>query len=443
MTSGEFISSETSVNSGNDLCKPQHVHISFGDTVTEINIVWSTKEFCTGVVRFGSNPWNSKHSTAANYTHFTSYNSQGSQHLYRVKLEGLTPKVMYYYQPVNNGSTAGPFYFQVPPVGNDWSPEFLMFGDLGIHANTMSFLINEALSGNYTALIHVGDMAYDLKAQEGLVGDYFMKEIEPMAAYIPYLTCPGNHEIDFDSFSHYRNRFSMPQTEWPIPVDKMWYSIDIGPVHFISYSSEVFFTNFGAQIDVQNTWIKNDLKTANFSREKTPWIVAFGHRPMYCSTNIHDDCSLPISRVRNGLEDIFKLYKVDLIIQAHEHNYERLWPMYNWSVLNHSYINNDVPIQIITGAAGSIEGSDMFEPYNRPDWSAFRLDAGAFNSYGRLVVVNFTHLFWEQRSVENHTTLDSVWIVKDRPTKPTTKLITSNNYVFLPYIVIQHDYFHL
>ena len=26
------------------------------------------------------------------------------------------------------------------------------------------------------------------------VGDRFMNQIEPMAAYVPYMTCPGNHE---------------------------------------------------------------------------------------------------------------------------------------------------------------------------------------------------------------------------------------------------------
>ena len=27
------------------------------------------------------------------------------------------------------------------------------------------------------------------------VGDRFMNQIEPMAAYVPYMTCPGNHEM--------------------------------------------------------------------------------------------------------------------------------------------------------------------------------------------------------------------------------------------------------
>lgn len=39
-------------------------------------------------------------------------------------------------------------------------------------------------------------------------------------------------EIGSD-FKHYGTRFSMPGTPWPIPKDKMWYSYDIGLVHFI------------------------------------------------------------------------------------------------------------------------------------------------------------------------------------------------------------------
>uniref|UniRef100_A0A2C9K5Q5 Purple acid phosphatase n=1 Tax=Biomphalaria glabrata TaxID=6526 RepID=A0A2C9K5Q5_BIOGL len=427
--SEEFMPFETATIQDQNLCKPQHVHISFGDSINEVNIVWSTFGFCVCLVRYGTDPWRYEFRADANHTYFTTLNSRGLKHLYRVNLKGLHSAARYYYQIENDESTAGPFYFQVPPEGKDWSPDFLIFGDLGIHADTINFLVNEALSGHYTALIHAGDLAYDMKDKEGLVGDYFMKEIEPMAAYIPYLTCPGNHEIDFGTFSHYRNRFSMPNTDWPIPIDKMWYSIDIGPVHVISYSSEVFFTNSGKHIEAQRRWLIENLRNANNNRKTTPWIIAFGHRPLYCSTKINDDCSLLSSEVRNGLEDIFTLLGVDLIIQAHEHNYERLWPLYQWNVLNYSYVNPDVPVQIITGAAGSIEGIDNFESYYHPNWSAFRLDSNAFNSYGRLLVVNHSHLFWEQRSINNHTTLDSIWIVKERPgPESTTVPVTSRTY---------------
>ena len=39
-------------------------------------------------------------------------------------------------------------------------------------------------------------------------------------------------EIPFN-FSHYRYRFSMPQLEWPMTLNRMWYSFDIARVHFV------------------------------------------------------------------------------------------------------------------------------------------------------------------------------------------------------------------
>lgn len=37
-------------------------------------------------------------------------------------------------------------------------------------------------------------MAYDMNEDNARVGDDYMNSIESVAAYIPYMTCPGNHE---------------------------------------------------------------------------------------------------------------------------------------------------------------------------------------------------------------------------------------------------------
>lgn len=39
---------------------------------------------------------------------------------------------------------------------------------------------------------------------------------------------------------------------------------------------------------------------------------------------------------RYAMEELLDKYGVDLAIWAHEHCYERLWPMYNFTVLNGS-----------------------------------------------------------------------------------------------------------
>lgn len=56
-------------------------------------------------------------------------------------------------------------------------------------------------------ILHIGDISYADGYQPGW--DLFLQKIEPVAARIPYMTAPGNHEEFFD-FAAYRNRFQMP-----------------------------------------------------------------------------------------------------------------------------------------------------------------------------------------------------------------------------------------
>ena len=69
--------------------------------------------------------------------------------------------------------------------------------------------------------------------------------------------------------------------------------------HHNSYSSEVYFTQGPIQDQIE--WLTTDLKQANKpeNRAKRPWIIAFGHRPMYCSNIDRDDCTTLKSVVRN------------------------------------------------------------------------------------------------------------------------------------------------
>ena len=52
-----------------------------------------------------------------------------------------------------------------------------------------------------------------IKIQDnGEFGDMFGRQIEPVAAYVPYMTVVGNHE-SAQNFSHYINRYTMPNSE--------------------------------------------------------------------------------------------------------------------------------------------------------------------------------------------------------------------------------------
>ena len=62
------------------------------------------------------------------------------------------------------------------------------------NAQSLGRLQDDTQNEMYDAIIHVGDFAYDMNSDNGDVGDEFMRQIETIAAYVPYMVCPGNHE---------------------------------------------------------------------------------------------------------------------------------------------------------------------------------------------------------------------------------------------------------
>ncbi|KAK3086184.1 hypothetical protein FSP39_014860 [Pinctada imbricata] len=336
------------------------------------------------------------------------------------RLQGLLSGCTYYYKiQQSSGQEVAESqvfnFWTITQSQNKVKPQkYLVYGDLGQEAGKPTFpvLKEEVESGQYETIWHVGDFAYDLFDEGGKRGDHFLLEIEQIAARIPYMTSPGNHEIQ-NSFHHYGTRFSMPGTTWPMPVTKLWYSYNIGLVHFISYSTEVFFSDNQVHVCKQYDWLLRDLTEANENRDKQPWIVAMGHRPMYCSNrDIREDCfGGPLHYwVRNGLEDLFHSQGVDLIIQAHEHSYERSWPMYREEVTAKNYINPEASVHVTSGAAGSFEGVDKM---GKPEhWSAFRADDKSFHSFGKLIIHNQTHIQFIQETVKPRAELDNFWIVQ-------------------------------
>uniref|UniRef100_A0A8C9AYJ6 Purple acid phosphatase n=1 Tax=Prolemur simus TaxID=1328070 RepID=A0A8C9AYJ6_PROSS len=338
-------------------------------------------------------------------------------YMHRVTLRGLLPGAEYVYRCGSAQGWSRRFRFRALKNGVHWSPRLAVFGDLGAdNPKALPRLRRETQQGMYDAVLHVGDFAYDMDQDNARVGDRFMRLIEPVAASLPYMTCPGNHEERYN-FSNYKARFSMPGDN-----EGLWYSWDLGPAHIISFSTEVyFFLHYGRHlVERQFRWLESDLQKANKNRVARPWIITMGHRPMYCSNADLDDCKRHESKVRKGLrgklyglEDLFYKYGVDLQLWAHEHSYERLWPIYNYQVFNGSlelpYTNPRGPVHIITGSAGCEELLTPFAVFPRP-WSAVRVKE---YGYTRLHILNGSHMHIQQVSDDQDGKIvDDFWVVR-------------------------------
>ncbi|KAL5467051.1 hypothetical protein EMCRGX_G031218 [Ephydatia muelleri] len=391
--------------------QPEQVHLSYGYDPSQMTVVWSTPNNSSTTVLYGLTPYNLDSSDTGVCWEFTEDNPDGLHYVHMVVLQDLIPGTEYWYVVQSNSYTSELFHFRTMRQGQIWSLSFIVYGDMGRTGGEPSLpaLIQEVASGGYDAILHVGDFAYDLDSDGGVNGDGFMNRIQQLAAYVPYMTCPGNHESG-SNFSQYLNRFAMPYDSSP-----HWYSWNIGNVHFISYSTEVYFNGWG--VEEQYTWLEQDLKDANTpeNRAARPWIIAYGHRPMYCSNLDKDDCNAPQPTVRAGLEHLFFTYGVDIILEAHQHSYERLWPVYNATVTALNYNNPKAPVHLISGTVGCNEAlGECFDPMLGPKgpWSAYRSWSPFRHGYGRLHVVNDTHIYWEQVIASDLNVVDDMWLVQ-------------------------------
>ena len=289
---------------------------------------------------------------------------------------------------------------------------------------TKNLLDKELKFKNADVILHAGDIAYDMFDLEGMVGDYWVNMVQPIAANYAYMTLPGNHETDLN-YTHYRNKFIMPWTS-DNEGSGHFYSFDIGRSHYIMLNSEVLIEEeYANQILTEMNWLKRDLAEANANREIRPWIIMLTHRNMYCSFDWNhpnwaksSDCMTTSIRLREILEDLIFENGVDLFLQAHVHNYERNTPIYkNLTVKSdyddgHLHINPRAPVYITNGNAGNIEGHNDPPSSTPQDWSIISNEE---YGYGRLIIHNTTHLYYEQYSADTLEITDYVWIIKDKP----------------------------
>eukprot|EP00339_Tiarina_fusa_P023193 CAMPEP_0117011266 /NCGR_PEP_ID=MMETSP0472-20121206/9724_1 /TAXON_ID=693140 ORGANISM="Tiarina fusus, Strain LIS" /NCGR_SAMPLE_ID=MMETSP0472 /ASSEMBLY_ACC=CAM_ASM_000603 /LENGTH=371 /DNA_ID=CAMNT_0004714019 /DNA_START=298 /DNA_END=1410 /DNA_ORIENTATION=- len=330
--------------------------------------------------------------------------------IYIVTLQDLQYNTRYYYQvgdatwdeysftTFSFVSSPGPL-----PVPCNERFKFITYGDLGSSNAAdpnMYWLIQAAHNHDADLVLHIGDISYADAYQPAW--DVFMQKIEPVAAQIPYMTTAGNHEHYFN-FAPYRTRFQMPVPENNIGHFSrenvtLYYSFNYGNCHIIALSAEM---NFGNATDLmpgnpQYEWLVNDLESVN--REYFPWVIIFIHRPLYCTTNSPKRCSTQASYYRSLIEEVLYEYRVDLVLTAHNHNYERTLPVFNSTVVGTFNVTEfqspKAPIYAVVGTGGNHEGvaNNFLPDTETPQWS---VSDSRFAEWGYVVMdCNSTSLNW-------------------------------------------------
>lgn len=385
------------------LYTPEQIHLSLGANHTEIWVTWSTMKppnggsrlvYCDLTTDPGCDVETVFHGKLSErevaeqdekWIRATRV-SKRILYTYRAKFQDITPGNHYIYRAEskhNQQTLSSRTYHYQPRNFDDYRTTFklALYGDLGlVNGQSIPRLTQDVDDSLYDLIIHNGDFAYDLNTHHGRYGDEFMRKIEPIAARVPYQTSVGNHEVA-ENFTHYDHRFTMVNSGGLNVGEQnnFFYSFNVGPIHFVAFSTEHYYylDSVGmAALDSQYEWLKNDLSLASSptERAKRPWIVVFGHRPMYCSSRDNDDCSKESNILRKGLpflgtyalEKLFYEFGVDVELYSHEHQYERFLPLYDGKVYpgtdekENPYHNPLAPVHIISGSAGCQERLDPF-----------------------------------------------------------------------------------
>lgn len=436
---------------------PEQIHLSLGANHTEIWVTWSTMKPPNEMSRLVyCDLTTDPHCDEEKISHGRLFERQVVEedekwihatrlsrrilYTYRAKFQKLIPGNLYIYRVETRHDSqilsSRTYQYRAKNFDNYKATfKLALYGDLGlVNGQSIPRLIQDVDNSLYDLIVHNGDFAYDLNTHLGHYGDEFMRKIEPIAARVPYQTSVGNHEVA-ENFTHYDQRFTMINSGG-LDVGKQnnfYYSFNVGPIHFVAFSTEFYyFLDTVGMIALENQyeWLKKDLSiaTSPSERAKRPWIIVFGHRPMYCSSRDNDDCSKESNIIRKGLpflgsyglEKLFYDFGVDVEFYSHEHQYERFLPLYDGKVYpgtdekDNPYHNPLAPVHIISGSAGCQERLDPFMNNTAPGSVKQISDYG----YTRLTVSRCELRFEQVSDDQAGSVVDSFILTKTKQNFP-------------------------
>jgi len=162
---------------------------------------------------------------------------------------------------------------------------------------------------------------------------------------------------DIDNVNEHSSRFNQYMQHFNLVSP--FYSFDYKNIHFLAMATGTDTAIPYASGSPQYSFVSNDLAQASIN-ENIDWIIVFGYRPFYSSPTAHPGPQ----DLRSSYPPLFEKYGVDLILTAHNHNYQRTFPILSNIELpgkpiikdgnNASdYENPGAPIYVTAGTGGA------------------------------------------------------------------------------------------
>jgi hypothetical protein len=195
--------------------EPVHIHLAYSNRIDQMFVSYATNSSkyipqCQYGFHPSSLPFLKSGTTTtykaldmceepANLTGPQNFIHPGYMHT--ILLENLHSSTTYYYRVGTNQHGWSVIYsFTNRPSDLNEAVNLIAYGDMGTSPfepgakSTMDRVAARIQSSNITCLLHVGDISY--ADGIGVNWDAFMTQIQPIAAYVPYMVSIGNHDYD-------------------------------------------------------------------------------------------------------------------------------------------------------------------------------------------------------------------------------------------------------
>jgi len=274
-----------------------------------------TENVCAGQVKFrqiGGITW-------SNITETTS----GTSHAIEMPISSFTE---YEYIVLADGDSTGPFSFwSAPAPGALEDFDFCAYGDTRTGLLAHWVIIDHIMDCDPMFVTNSGDMIED--GEDTSDWDNYFAELcewHNIAQSVPYFYAMGNHD---DEAPYFYDALRLPQNP---SGNEAYGSFDWGRIHFTVINSEIDYSITSDQYE----FVSNDLSAAAINPDYD-FVIALVHRPLYSSGYHGREDALA-----EAIEPLLVANAVDLVIQGHDHMYERSHPQ-------------DGVIYLVTGGGGA------------------------------------------------------------------------------------------
>ncbi|MEV5716135.1 discoidin domain-containing protein [Amycolatopsis mediterranei] len=293
-------------------------------TATSVPLTWGAATDNVGVTGYDILRNGTAVATSATTSYTDTALTPNTSYTYAVLARDAAGNTSAASTPITIKTAAGSAGFVLAAAG-DIAEKCTASSSSCVHPKTAKLVENL----NPAAVITMGDNQYD----EPTLSD-FKNYYDKTWGKFKNIThpSPGNHESysQFTGYDQYFGAIAKPQGQ-------RYYSWEMGNWHFIALDSNDFVTHDEFAEPPQITWLKQDL--ANNTKG---CVAAYYHHPRWSSGDHGDNTD------STELWNLLVANKADLVLNGHDHDYERFVPQNA-----DGKADTNGPVEIVGGSGGA------------------------------------------------------------------------------------------